>query len=307
MSPSNRNALLIAVAVGSFVTAVILYARFFHAYPRSVGIRPSMSPDGSSVLYATPRTGHGDIYRVSRDGSQTQRLTNGPACECDPAYSPDGSKIAFIREQDHVGHIWMMDPDGSSQRQLTHDRGADYTPALSPDGSLVVFTRYVEEWKYRPATSQSAELFVVNVDGSNETRLTYNECRDSFASFSPDGKRIVFERECRSGDVGIWVMDAHGSNPRRLGAGRSPSFSPDGRQIAFTDDRNTPYQWDIFLMDADGGSVSQLTADGGRKHYLSFCLGGKALLFLAEQSPRAGTLRLLHLEEGKTEDIATME
>ena len=60
------------------------------------GVSPSMAPDGSAIVYASPRTAHGDIYKVNRDGSGTVRLTSDPNYEGDPQYSPDGKTIVFV-------------------------------------------------------------------------------------------------------------------------------------------------------------------------------------------------------------------
>jgi TolB protein len=95
----------------------------------------------------------------------------------------------------------------------------------------------------------------MNTDGSGQRQLTKDPGPDYFATWSPDGRRIAFER----GDRDIWVMNADGSNPRNLTNSpstdeRSPDWSPDGRRIAFDrDDR------DIWVMNADGSGQRNLT------------------------------------------------
>src|SRR5688500_12275011 len=82
-----------------------------------LALSPSMSPDGSKIVFSSPRSGRGDIYQIDRDGSNPVRLTDNPAFETSPVHCPDGSKIAFVR-QTGKQHLWIMDQDGSNQRQL---------------------------------------------------------------------------------------------------------------------------------------------------------------------------------------------
>ena len=108
----------------------------------------------------------------------------------------------------------------------------------------------------------NAEIYTMDSDGSNQTRLTFNDVRGAHPAWAPSGRQIVFH-SYHDDTGGIYVMDADGTNQRRLthSDDESPSWSPDGNQIAFQryqdDDQNHIYN--IFVMDADGGNVKRLT------------------------------------------------
>ena len=106
------------------------------------------------------------------------------------------------------------------------------------------------------------EIYVMDVDGGNQRRLTNNRLHDGSPSWSPDGKRIVFVSN-REGNGEIYVMDADGGNQQNLtnnlSSDSSPSWSPDGKRIAFDSDRDGRFNWEIYVMDADGGNLQRLT------------------------------------------------
>ena len=113
------------------------------------------------------------------------------------------------------------------------------------------------------------EIYRMDSDGSNVTRLTFNEAIDGVPAWSPNGQQIVF-RSYRDGErnAEIYVMDADGQNQRRLthhpGIDTHPDWSPDGSQIVFTSTRNADanQRLNIFVMDANGGNVRQVTRMG---------------------------------------------
>ncbi len=106
------------------------------------------------------------------------------------------------------------------------------------------------------------EIYVMNSDGTGQTRLTHNEARDLQAAWSPNGRQIAFTRMWDDEDLEIYVMDADGGNQRNLtnhpALDGSADWSPDGSQIAFTSER-VRNGLSIFVMDADGANVRQLT------------------------------------------------
>lgn len=117
----------------------------------------------------------------------------------------------------------------------------------------------------------AVEIWVMRPDGSDARQLTSNDVRDADASWSPDGRRIVFTRASDSipgaeRHSEIHVMDADGTDVQKLTEGelsaQSPRWSPDGTRIAF--DRFLPDgSRRIFVMDADGSNVRVLPPEIG--------------------------------------------
>ena len=112
------------------------------------------------------------------------------------------------------------------------------------------------------------EIYVMDIDGKNQRKLTNNRHDDGYPSWLPDGKRIVFTSK-RDGNREIYVMDADGGNQLNLTNNRwsddeYPSWSPDGKRIAFVSDRDKKVKnflitSEIYVMDADGRNQQKLT------------------------------------------------
>ena len=138
---------------------------------------PTWSPDGTKIAFTSTRDGFEEIYVMDPNGANQTNLTNDPDVDIDPTWSPDGTKIAFQSFRD-PGGIWVMEASGANQTPLPNSLQGDASPVWSPDGTKIVFTTF--------AVGLS-EVFVMDIDGSNRTRLTTNELND----FNPDWQRVA--------------------------------------------------------------------------------------------------------------------
>jgi TolB protein len=169
-----------------------------------------------------------------------------------PAYATfpgSNGKIAFESLRDGNLEIYTMDPDGSGQINISNNAAGDRFPSWSPDGSKITFSSNRDD-----TGLFKSEIFVMNEDGSGQTRLTSNPAFfDRDPSWSPDGSKITFVT-LRDGNDEIYVMNADGSGQTRLTTNtandQEPRWSPDGSKIAFSSLRDGNLE--IYTMNADG-------------------------------------------------------
>ena len=236
-----------------------------------LGSSPAWSPDGRKIAFVgMGDDGNTDVYIVGADGLGRKRLTRHPGVDGNPAWSPDGRKIAFTRgaRECCVGktYIYLMNADGSRQRRLARGH-VHFSVAWSPDGQKMLFERPNPRHPAPPVPGDFAEdLHVMNADGSGQRNLTRNPAQDMDPVWSPDGRRIAFDRERRGRGNQRWVMNPDGSGKRRLAPARwrsgGPDWSPDGRKIAFEARESTSPHDGVFVMNADGSERRRLTHGG---------------------------------------------
>src|SRR5215217_6088564 len=98
-----------------------------------------------------------------------------------------------------------------------------------------------EKIAFQTFRDDDSEIYVMNTDGSDQTRLTFSSGFDTNPEFSPDGSKIAFSTN-RDGNFEIYVMNADGTHQKRLtinsGGDGEPAWSPDGSRIAFTSTRD---------------------------------------------------------------------
>jgi TolB protein len=126
---------------------------------------PEWSPDGEHIAFVSVKD-DAEIFTMDKDGSNLRRLTNNYDYDGRPKWSPDGKTIAF--ETDREGGDWdifLMNADGSNQHALTTNRSNDYSESWSPDGNWIAYVSDMDG---------DTEILIIDKDGKNQKRLTYN-------------------------------------------------------------------------------------------------------------------------------------
>jgi len=103
------------------------------------------SPDGRWLVYVGERNDSFDIYKISAAGGDEIRLTTAPGLDDGPEYTPDGAYIYFNSSRSGRMQIWRMRPDGSREEQITNDGFNNWFPHISPDGKWIVYIAFTTE------------------------------------------------------------------------------------------------------------------------------------------------------------------
>ena len=205
---------------------------------------PAWSPDGTQVAFLSKRENDLDIYMMNADGSNQHLFYDSGLHDADIDWA--GDIIVFTSES----KIWSIKDDGTGLTQITDPANAgqwgsanlpigDYDPRLRRDGEKVVFERLEDP----ESTHGSYNIFSVNSDGTQVTRLTSTGYSQGLASWSHSGDLIVYG-VAAIGDEGkydMYMMDADGSDNNNLTPEYfasnflcySPTFSLDDSEVYF--------------------------------------------------------------------------
>lgn len=213
----------------------------------------SNTADGRILFYSN-REGNDEIYLMSKDGKTATNLTNHPKADRIASLSPDETKIVFNSNRDNkTSELYLMNIDGSNVTRLTNNENFEDGPEWSPDGKRIIFSRDIKPVNdSTPHVTSNGEIFTMDADGGNVTRLTNRPGFDGGPKFSPDGAKIAFYGKTEDGNYEIFIMNAEGSNIVNLTEDEledySPSWSPDGKWIAYTKGNSKNYDvWVIHL------------------------------------------------------------
>ena len=156
------------------------------------------SPDGSTLLYTSKRNGTCNIYSLSIDNSEENRLTFGEGHNDGAEYSPDGRYIYFNSTRGGQMDCYRMDAEGKNPIRLTDNGRNNWFPHISPDGTAVVYLSYsteVQSDKHPP--DKNVQLRKMNADGTGDcciAEIFGGQGTINVNSWMPGGRYFAFVR-----------------------------------------------------------------------------------------------------------------
>lgn len=218
-SPDGRR-----LAFGDGAAIMILDVGSYNFRVVDIGHRSayglSWSPDGAKLLATDDRSGPDVLYSVDVESGGVSDIHEAEELGWTD-WSLDGERIVFVGPgPDPKGQGWdiyAMDPDGSNVVNLTKTETVDLDPSWSPDGTKILFrSRRDGVLPQGQLGDPYDEIYVMDADGTDPTRLTFDESRDQWPVWSPDGAFIAYTSQCCDEEAAVVVMNADGSDPRRL-------------------------------------------------------------------------------------------
>lgn len=183
-------------------------------------------------------------------------------------------KLASLSTRSGFGDIWAMNADGSSPINVTDDQTRwDLEPEWSPDGKKIAYISNEQ-------SDGTAEIFIIDVDGTNRIRLTNNNYTDAYPVFSPNGKMIVFHSD--QGQISI-----------------GECFDPIRGTV-------TKYANEIYLMELDGSNVVQLTNAGISIRAISWSPDGTRFVFTSNVACEPGEIYTMDVGDLQNMDLSTL-
>lgn len=210
------------------------------------GLTPDWSPDSQWIVYEEGS----NIFRKKLNSDSVVQLTSNGG-NFFPKWSPDGQWIAFDRSINPSG-ILIMKNDGTERHRI----GGGAFPNWHPNNQIIIASIGVS------STSTYIRFVKLIVDPPSNTADSLNAVignENFFASYSPDGSKILFNSGASQNVFKVWVMNFDNSNLIEITNGTSyyPDWSPDGEKVVYTNAEQGNGR--LWIMNKDGSNKRQLT------------------------------------------------
>lgn len=278
------------------------------------------SQDGKKLIFqrTAKRDGCDQIFSMNIDGSDMKMLSNGEGKTTCAYFTPDKKHIVYAStfkasptcppppDYSH-GYVWSLfsgfdifqaDLDGKNPKPLTTTARYDAEATIRPDGTIV----------FTSLRDGDLDIYTMDKNGKNVKKLTNELGYDGGPFWSADGKQIVYrafhpetqqekdeyvallkENMIRPTKLDIWVMNADGSNKRRVTninkASFAPYFFPDGKRIIFSSNMDDPRgrDFDLYVVNVDGSGLERITYNDTFDGFPMFSPDGKKLVFCSNR------------------------
>jgi serine/threonine protein kinase len=280
------------------------------------GAKPAWSPDGSLIAFQSGTSGEvfnsrtlapSTIWIVPSQGGTSRQISrpeNPAGGHSSPSWSPNGKRIAFDVNDFIFVNVWTIAVDGSDAKRLA--KGGN--PVYSPDGQFVYFGS-----SHEGGGQLSRVGVTASGDPVGEPTVVWQPGPGMYfqsPSISPDGKTIMFSAQRLGSSLWSVSLTPNGDPvgpPSVFNADTSqrtnlPRFSPDGQKLALN-------RWrlgnsaDIWVADADGKNLTQLTYNPTTDSQASWFPDGDRLAFLSDRDSGYLKLRVISVKTGKEEQL----
>lgn len=213
-------------------------------------------------------------------GAPRKAVTQGDYYDIHPNPSVDGSTLYFSTTRNGRLGVWNLKLNGKGGlRTVTMGNTADYLPALKPQTEHIYYAAVL------PGSTAPAYIWNKPSNGGMPEQLT----EGTSPQWSPDGKRLLYIKgDVKKNKARIWICDADGGNQTQLSVGSGDfndidaRWSVDGKKIIFSSNRSLlkgKNNYDIYIMDAEGGNLTQLTTNGSHDDKPVFGPDGQTVFF----------------------------
>lgn len=184
---------------------------------------PTLSPDGSKIVFTSMRSGDLELYTMNVDGSEVKQVTDELGYDGGAFFSPDGKKLVFRASRPKTEEaiknykdflakglvqptdmeIFTCNVDGSDLQQITELGGANWAPFYHPGGKKILFSTN------HHTTGRQFNIFSVEEETGELEQITFDTTFDAFPMFSPNGKKLVFSsnRNNKGRDTNVFIAD----------------------------------------------------------------------------------------------------
>jgi len=282
------------------------------------------SPDGKRLIFQSTRPGYAcdQIFTMDADGSNQKLVSTGKGRTTCGYFLKDGKHIVYAsthetdsacpKEPDRSkGYVWpvfagyeiyLATDDGRIEKKLTSSPGYDAEATVNWKTGQIVYTSL---------GSKDLDLWTMKPDGSGKKQVTTGVGYDGGAVFSRDGSKLVWRanhpknatdlahyKELLADDLTtpmkmeLMVADADGKNSREITnfgcASFAPSFTPDGKKIIFSSNKNEcdSRHFELFMINVDGTGLEQITSFAGFTAFPEFSPDGKKLVFCSDRDAK---------------------
>ncbi|MEM8679899.1 MAG: hypothetical protein AAGF97_11145 [Planctomycetota bacterium] len=251
------------------------------------------SPVEEWIVFASGRSGDGDIYALDPTSGEIKPVVATPAGEGTVRYDLTRDRLVHHRFDDEGAMLV------SGEEDLFVDPNGDVAPSWSPDGRWIV---------YADNRDGQDDLFLAKSDGTGERRLTRDAAIDRYPAWSPDSRRIVFAKRLSSGwDLHLLTLDSE--EVERLPESGTyvghPAWSPDGEAIAF--DTLFDDQAEIAVIDLASGIIKRITHRAGNDLIPAWSSDGRRIAFGGEPTAGNWDLWLVDLDKLELQRLTTHE